>query len=109
VSSKSFVHLHTHTEYSMLDGAARIGDLVDAAVKDGMPALGITDHGNMYGVLDFYKACTEAGINPIIGTEALSDRFVEEKSMMAVAILRAATSCTTTSPCSQSQRRVTET
>ena len=70
MSSKSFVHLHTHTEYSMLDGAARIGDLVDAAVTDGMPALGITDHGNMYGVLDFYKACQDAGINPIIGTEA---------------------------------------
>ena len=68
--SKSFTHLHTHTEYSMLDGAARIGDLVDAAVADGMPALGITDHGNMYGVLDFYKLCKDAGINPIIGTEA---------------------------------------
>jgi DNA polymerase-3 subunit alpha len=54
----------------MLDGAARIGDLVDAAVTDGMPAIGITDHGNMYGVLDFYKACQDAGINPIIGTEA---------------------------------------
>ena len=68
--SKSFTHLHTHTEYSMLDGAARISDLVDAAVEDGMPALGITDHGNMYGVLDFYKLCKDAGINPIIGTEA---------------------------------------
>jgi len=54
----------------MLDGAARIGDLVKAAVEDGQPAIGITDHGNMYGVLDFYKACKEAGINPIIGTEA---------------------------------------
>ena len=68
--AKSFTHLHTHTEYSMLDGAARIGDLVDAAVADGMPALGITDHGNMYGVLEFYKACKAQGINPIIGTEA---------------------------------------
>ena len=53
----SFVHLHQHTEYSMLDGAARIGDAVAAAVRDGQPAMGITDHGNMYGVLDFYKAC----------------------------------------------------
>jgi len=67
---ESFVHLHTHTEYSMLDGAARIGDLVAAAVADGQPALAITDHGNMYGVLDFYKACRDAGITPIIGTEA---------------------------------------
>jgi DNA polymerase-3 subunit alpha len=54
----------------MLDGAARVGDLVAAAVADGQPALGITDHGNMYGVLDFYKACRDAGITPIIGTEA---------------------------------------
>ena len=66
----SFVHLHQHTEYSMLDGAARIGDVVDAAVADGQPAMGITDHGNMYGVLDFYKACRSAGVTPIIGTEA---------------------------------------
>ncbi|MGA2527569.1 MAG: DNA polymerase III subunit alpha [Acidimicrobiales bacterium] len=66
----SFVHLHTHTEYSMLDGAARIGDLVAAAVADGQPALAITDHGNMYGVLDFYKECHERGVTPIIGTEA---------------------------------------
>jgi DNA polymerase-3 subunit alpha len=54
----------------MLDGAARIGDLVAAAVVDGQPALAITDHGNMYGVLDFYKECRERGITPIIGTEA---------------------------------------
>ncbi len=54
----------------MLDGAARVTDLVEAAVADGQPALGITDHGNMYGVLDFYAACRKAGINPVIGTEA---------------------------------------
>jgi len=66
----SFAHLHTHTEFSMLDGAARIEDLVAAAVADGQPALGITDHGNMYGVLDFYRACRESGVNPVIGTEA---------------------------------------
>jgi len=66
----SFVHLHTHTEYSMLDGAARIPEAVAAAAADGQPALGITDHGNMYGVLDFYKGCREQGIKPIIGTEA---------------------------------------
>ncbi len=66
----SFVHLHTHTEYSMLDGAARIADVVAAAEADGQPALAVTDHGNMYGVLDFYKECRERGITPIIGTEA---------------------------------------
>ncbi|HEV3327941.1 MAG TPA: DNA polymerase III subunit alpha, partial [Acidimicrobiales bacterium] len=54
----------------MLDGAARVDDLVEAAVRDGQPALGITDHGNLYGVLDFYAACREGGITPIVGTEA---------------------------------------
>ena len=66
----SFAHLHTHTEYSMLDGASRLDELVAAAAADGQPALGITDHGNMYGILDFYAACRNAGINPVIGTEA---------------------------------------
>jgi DNA polymerase-3 subunit alpha len=68
--SKSFVHLHLHTEYSMLDGAARVKDVVATAAADGQPAVGITDHGNMYGVLEFYKAAREAGLSPIIGTEA---------------------------------------
>jgi len=65
----SFVHLHQHTEYSMLDGAARIGDVVSSAVADGQPAMGITDHGNMYGVLDFYKECRDNGVKPIVGSE----------------------------------------
>ncbi len=65
----SFVHLHQHTEYSMLDGAARIGDVVSSAVADGQPAMGITDHGNMYGVLDFYKECRKQGVKPIVGSE----------------------------------------
>jgi DNA polymerase-3 subunit alpha len=67
---RSFAHLHTHTEYSMLDGASRIPDVVAAAAADGQPALAITDHGNMYGVLDFYKECRAQGITPVIGTEA---------------------------------------
>jgi len=66
----SFTHLHVHTEYSMLDGAARVADVVAAAAADGQPALGITDHGNMYGILPFYQACQEHGIKPILGTEA---------------------------------------
>jgi len=69
-AGRSFTHLHTHTEYSMLDGAARLSELVEAAAADGQPALGITDHGNMYGVLDFYELCRAKGINPVIGTEA---------------------------------------
>ncbi len=66
----SFVHLHTHTEYSILDGASRLDDLIAAAATDGQPALGITDHGNMYGVLDFYRKCADHNIKPIIGMEA---------------------------------------
>ena len=68
--SGSFAHLHVHTEYSMLDGASRLEPLVAAAAADGQPALAITDHGNMYGILDFYKACRDKGIKPILGTEA---------------------------------------
>src|SRR5256714_9901765 len=67
--SSSFVHLPLHTEFSMLDGAARISDVMAAAAADGQPAVGITDHGNMYGVLDFYAAAKKAGIRPIIGME----------------------------------------
>ncbi len=66
----SFVHLHNHTEYSMLDGAARVEELVLAARADGQRALGITDHGNMYGVIDFYETCRQHGITPVIGLEA---------------------------------------
>ncbi len=66
----SFAHLHVHTEYSILDGASRLDELIAAAAADGQPALAITDHGNMYGVIDFYRRCNSAGIKPIIGTEA---------------------------------------
>ncbi|HEX2039178.1 MAG TPA: DNA polymerase III subunit alpha, partial [Acidimicrobiales bacterium] len=66
----SFTHLHLHTEFSMLDGAARVKEVIAAAAADGQPAIGITDHGNMYGVLDFYKECREQGVVPVIGTEA---------------------------------------
>jgi DNA polymerase III subunit alpha len=69
-SGDSFTHLHVHTEYSMLDGAARLEQLVAKAVADGQPALGITDHGNMYGILDFYQACRAQGVKPVLGTEA---------------------------------------
>src|SRR2546426_1035512 len=65
----TFVHLHNHTEYSLLDGASRIHPLVEAAAKLEMPALAITDHGVMYGAIHFYKACKEAGIKPIVGCE----------------------------------------
>ena len=66
----SFTHLHLHTEYSMLDGAARVEQVINAARNDGQPAIGITDHGNMYGALEFYKECRKQGIKPVIGIEA---------------------------------------
>src|SRR6267378_124258 len=66
---KTFVHLHNHTEYSLLDGASRIPAMVARAVELEMPALAITDHGVMYGAIHFYKACKDAGIKPIIGCE----------------------------------------
>jgi DNA polymerase-3 subunit alpha len=69
-SSDSFVHLHVHTEYSMLDGAARLTDLFQEASAMGMPALAMTDHGNVFGAYDFWKKATNAGVKPIIGTEA---------------------------------------
>ena len=75
-----FVHLHVHTEYSLLDGACRIGGLVDRVKELGQEAVAITDHGVMYGVIDFYKAAKAAGVKPIIGCEvyvaprAMSDR-----------------------------------
>ena len=65
----SFTHLHVHTEYSMLDGISRIPELVERTGELGMDSLAITDHGTFYGVVDFYSACREAGIKPIIGCE----------------------------------------
>lgn len=65
----NFVHLHNHTEYSLLDGLQKIKNMVKRAKELGMPAIAMTDHGNMYGAIKFYKACVEEGIKPIIGCE----------------------------------------
>ena len=69
MQDRSFAHLHLHTEYSMLDGAARVRDVVAAAAADGQPGVGLTDHGVLYGAVEFHEAATSAGINPIIGME----------------------------------------
>jgi len=69
LKQNSFVHLHVHTEYSLLDGAAKIGKLLDRAVEHAMPAIAITDHGNMFGAIDFCKAARKRGIKPIVGSE----------------------------------------
>lgn len=76
-----FVHLHTHTEYSLLDGASRIDELVSACKNAGMNSLAITDHGVMYGAVEFYKSCKKYGVKPIIGCEvyvAPRSRFNKE-------------------------------
>ena len=67
--AKNFVHLHVHSEYSLLDGLLKIDDMIKKAVDLEMPAVALTDHGNMYGTIDFYKAARKAGIKPIIGCE----------------------------------------
>ena len=69
-AGKSFAHLHVHTEYSMLDGAARLNDMFRQCQADGMSAIAMTDHGNMYGAYDFWNKATKAGVKPIIGIEA---------------------------------------
>ena len=66
----SFVHLHTHSHYSLLDGLTKIDDLVKTAKAHRMNAVALTDHGSMYGAIEFYKACKKEGIKPIIGVEA---------------------------------------
>ena len=66
----AFVHLHNHSHYSLLDGLSKVDDLVRKAKEYGSPALALTDHGNLYGAIEFYKKCTKTGIKPIIGVEA---------------------------------------
>jgi DNA polymerase-3 subunit alpha len=70
MADRPFVHLHCHTDYSLLDGACEIGQLMRLAEEQGMPAVAMTDHGNMFGAYDFWKTATDAGVKPIIGTEA---------------------------------------
>ncbi|MFT5469434.1 MAG: DNA polymerase-3 subunit alpha, partial [Verrucomicrobiales bacterium] len=67
--SDSFVHLHLHTEYSLLDGATRIKDVMEKAKRFGMPAVAMTDHGNMFGAVEFYQQAKAHEINPIVGCE----------------------------------------
>jgi len=95
MSTSEFVHLHVHTQYSLLDGACRVDELVKKAANLGMPALGMTDHGNMFGAIHFYKACQKSNIKPIIGCEAYitpTSRFEknsDQKSICHLTLLAA--------------------
>ncbi|HEY4752126.1 MAG TPA: PHP domain-containing protein, partial [Candidatus Limnocylindrales bacterium] len=77
IAPNDFVHLHTHSEFSLLDGLGRITDLVDTSVRHGFDSLAVTDHGALYGSVAFYQAATKAGIKPIIGVET----YVARRSM----------------------------
>ena len=80
----NFTHLHVHTEYSLLDGCARIKNLIDRAAELQQKSIAITDHGVMYGVIDFYKYATQKGVKPIIGCEvyvATRGRFDKQKGL----------------------------
>ena len=88
-----FTHLHLHTEYSLLDGTARIGDVIERAKELGMDSIAITDHGAMYGVVDFYRKAVAEGIKPIIGSEvyvapgSLSDKTKAMKEYSHLVLL----------------------
>ena len=85
-----FTHLHVHTEYSLLDGSSKIKELVHRAKELGMDSLAITDHGVMYGAIEFYKAALAEGINPILGCEvyvAPGSRFDREAALQRVFII----------------------
>jgi DNA polymerase-3 subunit alpha len=82
----SFVHLHGHSTYSLLDGACRVKNLARMAAEGGMPAVALTDHGNLFGSIDFYKACHSQGVKPILGMEAYvapQSRFDRERNPVA--------------------------
>ena len=95
MNNPEFVHLHVHTQYSLLDGACRVDELVYKAASLEMPALGMTDHGNMFGAIHFYKACLKSKIKPIIGCEAYitpTSRFEknsDQKSICHLTLLAA--------------------
>src|SRR2546422_11683606 len=69
MAGKSFVHLHNHSQFSLLDGASKLEELVEQAARYDMPAVAVTDHGNLFGAIPFFEAATEKGIKPILGCE----------------------------------------
>src|SRR5690348_2604315 len=82
----SFIHLRAHTEYSLIDGLVRIKPYIQEAVKQGMPALGITDQCNLFGVVKFYKAALGAGIKPVIGSDFWIANEEDEKNPFLITL-----------------------
>src|SRR6187549_2693563 len=88
-----FVHLHLHSQYSLLDGANRLDDVIQAAAEAKMPALALTDHGNLFGAIEFYDRARKAGVKPIVGMEAyvaqgsLSDKIPARSSSNHLVLL----------------------
>ena len=81
-SARPFVHLHCHTDYSLLDGACEIGQLMDLVVEQKMPSVAMTDHGNLFGAVEFYNKAKEKGVHPVIGCEV----YVSQQGLRAAAI-----------------------
>jgi DNA polymerase-3 subunit alpha len=81
MSRPQFVHLHNHSDYSLLDGATRLDAMAERVAKLGMPAIALTDHGNLFGAVDFYERMRGAGVKPIIGIEAYitAGRYTERE------------------------------
>ena len=77
-----FVHLHVHSEYSLLDGAARLRRLVERAAQLGFPAIALTDHGNLFGAMEFYARAREAGVRPILGAELVEGFSREDQEQI---------------------------
>ena len=86
MTDQNFVHLHVHSEFSLLDGLSRINDLVQRAVELNQPAVALTDHGALYGAVAFYQAAQAKGIKPIIGVET----YVARRSMRDKEVIEAA-------------------
>ena len=92
-TKSEFVHLHVHSEYSLLDGLSRVDEIVDEAAKHGMGAIALTDHGAMHGAIEFYQAARTRGVKPIVGVEAyvaarkLSDKEGADRSSSHLTLL----------------------
>jgi DNA polymerase-3 subunit alpha len=106
--SDSFVHLHVHSEFSLLDGMIRMGDLTKRAASMGMPAVAVTDHGNLFGAVEFYQKCKKAGVKPIFGCEIYLALLLEPGDKYTSVFVQVYTTASVTSatPPRRADRRI---